>query len=204
MRSYAALAVSEFGLSHQISVHPHCILGPLTLAVHAGCWGVNRAKMKWEGCVQACTWVSSAALLVRWLKFQSPESVRAAPAVQTFPGDVLTGSQRKETPENLNTVLTRLLGSRILSCYLQCAIYHSVSWDYQHRITAFPHLQSFKAVPPFVKVIPALLKGTKLPEQCPFETNVHKDSFIAAPFDFLFHWSIWGQAGPSDNPILTH
>lgn len=48
------------------------------------------------------------------------------------------------------------------------------------------------------------LKGTKLPEQGPYKTNAHKDSFTAAPFDFLFHWSIWGQAGTSNHPILAH
>lgn len=36
-----------------------------------------------------------------WLEFQSPEPAGAAPAMQTFPGDVRTGSPRKDWPDVL-------------------------------------------------------------------------------------------------------
>lgn len=52
-----------------------------------------------------------------WLKFRSPESVGAAPAVETFPGDVQTGSQRQERPSQLSNFCLEAI--TFLSSYLQ-------------------------------------------------------------------------------------
>lgn len=46
---------------------------------------------------------ASAVLLAGWLEFLSLESVGAAPAVETFPGGVQTGSIRQERPSNLSS-----------------------------------------------------------------------------------------------------
>lgn len=166
-------------------------------------------------CVQACMWVSQAALLIGWLKFHSLESVSAAPAVETFPDDVQTGSIRQES--NLNSQLHgkknknfSLEAFTCLSYYLQSrAIFHSKQFIYhlpllcrsKHTLCFFlwfwPHASTSQGHWHRSVHSCSLLPRTAA-------SKCYRDGFISACFDFLSHWSIWAWAVLANNPILTH
>ena len=102
--------------------------------------GTSRESEVGRG-AQACTWASQAASSGGWFKFHSPKSAGAAPAVETLPGDVPTGSQTISTL-TVNVYITISLRSRcILAAHSQSHVpFTTLSWHYRQCGSYFPLL----------------------------------------------------------------